>query len=678
MVTATLYCDVCGSVNRSQAQFCFSCGESLQEVARLRQHAGNTLPTPPTPAEPGTLTGHLLPGHLLKQRYRILAQVGQGGMGAVYKAEDTQFGDRLVAVKEMHQNGLRSDEIVAATESFKREAMLLAGLLHPNLPRTYDHFFDGGRWYLVMDFIEGQTLEEYLNKIPATGASRRYSPQGNTRMLTVDEVLDIGVQLCTILHYLHTGSPPIIFRDLKPGNIMLTPAGHLYLFDFGIARHFKPGQARDTANLGSVGYAAPEQYGKAKTTPRSDIYSLGVTLHQLLSGNDPSRSPFRFSLLRLQNPPPPLAFEDLIIRMVDLDEARRPDSALTVKEELQRLAMQRATAKSKGQPVLPAGRANTQPLPPANASLTLGITLGIYRGHRGRVLASAWSPDSACLASGGSDYTVQVWRAMPGDTLLTYRGHNEWVKSLAWSPDGTRIASAGADTTVQIWDAQTGSPFLTYYNHTNIISAVAWSPDGKLIASGGYDKVVHVWDAATGDRLYTHYGHEGLVNDVAWSPDGTHIVSASDDGTVQVWLATPPRGKESKSGSLVFTYRGHADKVSAAAWSPNGKRIASGSWDNTVHVWDATTGGFVFKHKDHSSWINAVVWSPNGTRIASASNDQTVQVWEASSGREFFTRRTFFTYDGHTEWVRDVSWSSDGRYISSAGHDQTVRVWQAV
>ncbi len=667
MVTATLYCDVCGAVNRPQAQFCISCGQSLQELVALRQHPKIV------PPDMGTLTGHLLPSHLLKQRYRILTQVGQGGMGAVYKAEDTQFGDRLVAVKEMHQNGLRPEEIVEATEAFKREAMLLAGLLHPNLPRTYDHFFDHGRWYLVMDFIEGETLEEYINKIPATGASRRYAPRGSTRMLPVEEVLDIGIQLCTILHYLHNCQPPIIFRDLKPANIMVTSAGHLYLFDFGIARHFKPGQARDTANLGSVGYAAPEQYGKAQTTPRSDIYSLGATIHQLLSGNDPSNSPFRFTPLRLQNPPPPLALDDLIIRMVDVDESRRPDSAQTIKQELQRIAAQRASAITSNL----AGRASTQSASLANTSVTMGITLGIYRGHNGRALTAAWSPDSNRIASGGGDCTVQVWKAIPSETLLTYRGHSEWVKSLAWSPDGMRIASGGADTTVHIWDVQTGSPLFIYYNHTNIVTSVAWAPDGKRIASGGYDKVVHVWDAATGDRLFTHYGHDGNVNAIAWSPDGTMIASASDDGTVHVWLASP-KPKESKSGPLLFTYRGHSDKVCAVAWSPNGKRIASGSWDNTVQVWDATTGGFVFTHRDHTSWINAVVWSPNGTRIASASNDQTVQVWEASSGREFFTRRTFFTYNEHTEWVRDVAWSPDGQYLASASHDHAVRVWQAV
>src|SRR5438876_3995810 len=113
----------------------------------------------------------------------------------------------------------------------------------------------------------------------------------------MEEALDAGMQLCSVLGYLHACQPPIIFRDLKPANIMRTAESNLYLIDFGIARHFKPGQARDTVAFGSPGYAAPEQYGQAQTTPRSDIYSLGAILHQLLSGNDPSVAPFRFKSL---------------------------------------------------------------------------------------------------------------------------------------------------------------------------------------------------------------------------------------------------------------------------------------------------------------------------------------------------------------------------------------------
>src|SRR5205823_7485733 len=134
------------------------------------------------------------------------------------------------------------------------------------------------------------------------------------RRLLLSEVLNIGIQLCTVLHYLHSQQPAIVFRDLKPANIMRTSTGQLYLIDFGIARYFKPGQAKDTVALGSPGYAAPEQYGKAQTTPRADIYSLGAVLHQLLTTRDPSEAPFRFIALRSKSHSNP---GSLITSMVD-------------------------------------------------------------------------------------------------------------------------------------------------------------------------------------------------------------------------------------------------------------------------------------------------------------------------------------------------------------------------
>src|SRR5260370_15547067 len=190
-------------------------------------------------------------------------------------------------MKEMKLSALNAQEAIEDTGAFNREVLLLSDLTQPNLPRIYDHFTDREHWYLVTDFIEGETLEQYLHR---TRSGR----------LPLKEVLDIGIQLCTVFDYLHTREPSIIFRDLKPANVMRTSAGHLYLIDFGIARHFKPGQPRDTIPLGSPGYAAPEQYGKAQTTPRADIYSLGALLHQLLTGNDPAQNPFRFSPAPLQ------------------------------------------------------------------------------------------------------------------------------------------------------------------------------------------------------------------------------------------------------------------------------------------------------------------------------------------------------------------------------------------
>jgi len=277
--------------------------------------------------------GELLLNTLFRNRYFIMDQVGAGGFGSVYKARDIQNGDRLVAIKEVSLLGLHPQAMLEATAAFQREVSVLSHLDHPNLPRLYEHFQDPGHWYLVMDFIAGETLEEYQSKVP-------------NRRLLLSEVLDIGLQLCRVLDYLHSQQPPIIFRDLKPANIMRNHTGQLYLIDFGIARYFKPGQTRDTVALGSPGYAAPEQYGKAQTTPRADIYSLGAVLHQLLTARDPSEAPFRFLPLRPTSHSDPGSLttsmvdvlvhklEILIASMLAMDVNKRPPDVACVKQEL--------------------------------------------------------------------------------------------------------------------------------------------------------------------------------------------------------------------------------------------------------------------------------------------------------------------------------------------------------
>ncbi len=314
MVPASPYCPKCGGLNAPDATACFACGLSLAEAAPLVQHARVSAAGRSTLVLP-------IPDLLLRQRYHLLKQIGEGGFGAVYKAEDTQLGNRLVAIKEMQPSGLNPQELQEATEAFRQEALLLAGLAHSSLPRIYDHFSEDGHWYLVMEFIDGTTLEQYL------------TVRGGR--LPVAEALDLGIQLCRVLEYLHTRQPPIVFRDLKPANVMLTAAGAIYLIDFGIARLFKPGQQKDTIAFGSPGYAAPEQYGKKQTTPRSDVYSLGVLLHQALTGHDPTENPFRFAPFTM---PRPTGLWTFVSRMIDLDEGKRPPSMGIVRRELERLA----------------------------------------------------------------------------------------------------------------------------------------------------------------------------------------------------------------------------------------------------------------------------------------------------------------------------------------------------
>lgn len=304
MTSQELYCDSCGAANPPSARFCQFCATLLPF-----KH----------------VTGSLPEQTLLAGRYQLLSRIGQGGMGAVYKAADTRFNNRPVAIKEMSSVGLPPGRLQEAEAAFEHEAHLLADLLHPNLPRIYEHFAENDRSYLVMDFIEGQTVEEYLEHIGG-------GP------LPVDQVIKWAEQLSDVLNYLHTHQPPIVFRDLKPANVMISESGHIFLIDFGIARIFKPGKQHDTVALGSPGYAAPEQYGKAQSTPRSDIYSFGALLHHLLTGRDPSEQPFFFQSASQLNPAVDPTLEALLRRMLEMDVEKRPASTQEVWDELKQIS----------------------------------------------------------------------------------------------------------------------------------------------------------------------------------------------------------------------------------------------------------------------------------------------------------------------------------------------------
>jgi serine/threonine protein kinase len=202
---------------------------------------------------------------VLQGRYRIERILGEGGMGRVYLAHDMRLADRPCAIKEMIDEFIDPRKRQEANESFAREADTLARLKHPAIPAIYDRFDDHNCHYLVMEYVEGHDLEQELAL--------------DAQPMSESKVTEIARQLCDVLAYLHSFRPPIIYRDMKPSNVMITPSGRVTLIDFGIARIFKPGKV---TTVGTVGFAAPEQY-RGQVDPRSDIYSLGVTLHYLLT-----------------------------------------------------------------------------------------------------------------------------------------------------------------------------------------------------------------------------------------------------------------------------------------------------------------------------------------------------------------------------------------------------------
>ncbi|RLC64685.1 MAG: hypothetical protein DRI48_07460 [Chloroflexi bacterium] len=273
----------------------------------------------------------LTQGILLQGRYHIVEALGGGGMGQVYLAHDTRLADKPCAVKELAPDPHATpEEQEQAARQFRREAAILAHLDHPNLPNVYDYFEEGGNFYLVMDYVEGETLADRL----AT------SPGG----LPQETVVEWAIQLCDVLEYLHSQTPPVIFRDMKPANVMITTEGNVKLIDFGVARLFDPHKRTDTLKMGTAGHAPPTQSARqGQTSPRSEIYALGATPHELLTDVDPTSQPFIFSPPRGLNPRVSPALSNVVMRAVSLDpEDRFP----TIK------AMSRALHKTTEQPRL--------------------------------------------------------------------------------------------------------------------------------------------------------------------------------------------------------------------------------------------------------------------------------------------------------------------------------------
>ena len=282
----------------------------------------------------------LQPGSILVNRYAIQEVIGIGGMGSVYRARDLHFPNvvKLVAVKEMIIQA--RDPLVRQTivQNFEREANILVTLDHPSIPRIFDYFTQNERSYLVLEYVQGKDLDELISHMQAP------YPE--------EQVIQWAIELCDVLSYLHNHKPePVIFRDIKPSNIMVNQYNHIVLVDFGIAKNFRSGQKGTM--IGTEGYSPPEQY-RGEASPQADIYALGATLHHLLTRQDPRlEPPFTFSdrPIRLANPAVTPEMEAVVARALQYEPDARFMSAEEMKQAL--IAAGRKTGMLAKMPVSP-------------------------------------------------------------------------------------------------------------------------------------------------------------------------------------------------------------------------------------------------------------------------------------------------------------------------------------
>jgi serine/threonine protein kinase len=530
----------------------------------------------------------LEPGSLLHNRYRIEGRLGKGGMGAVYLAQDETLGLK-VAVKENLNLNPESER------QFKREASLLAGLKHQNLPRVTDHFILEGRQYLVMDYVEGEDLHTRSKREPP-------SPK---------EVLGWAAGVMDALSYLHRLQPPIIHRDIKPANIKLTPDGEVLLVDFGLAKVFDHQQTSTGARGLTPGYSPPEQYGSGRTDARSDQYAMAATIYALMTGRAPADSIERMMgnedltpASQLNAEIPPYVDQALATALSISKEERFPDvrtfaAALRGEMGAQTVRAPEATvvrARPSRMRWLLFGLAGLIGLGVIGGGLMWGLSGGLLQLAGGQ---------AASPPAGGGPLATSTPR--PTSTELPTRRASETpvqettptpaaTQPVALMGGGGRIAFVSDrddGRTLQLWtiDPEGTDPQQLTFGPGNK-SYPSWSPDGNrllFVAPGGTDEFgndlgLDIWvinQDGTEIKNVTH--HAGDDSQPAWSPDGANIVfNSSRINELDQVFTMPAACLAEPEGACwdvdVSNISGGYAVEFGPAWSPDGGTIAvSGS-----------------------------------------------------------------------------------------------------
>jgi len=637
-------------------------------------------------------------------RYKLREKIGEGGCGVVYVAEQEEPVRRRVALKII-KLGMDTRSVIAR---FEAERQALALMDHPNIAKVLDAgATETGRPYFVMELVPGTRITDYCDQSQLSTRAR----------------LDLFIKVCQAIQHSHQKG--IIHRDLKRSNILVTVNDGVAVpkvIDFGIAKATEGRLTEKTIYtelhqfIGTPAYMSPEQaeLTSLDIDTRSDIYSLGVLLYELLTGRtpidqqellkagldamrqtirtkEPPRPSTQLSTLAAaelstvakarQSDPPKLIYsvrgdlDWIVMKCLEKDRAQRYETANGLARDLQRhLHNEPVTARSPSnlyrlRKFVRRNQLLCGACSAVAAALVLGIIVSAWEAARARRAEQQQS-----LLRSESEAARRQVEAAREQAVMTLKASDFADAERLLKTDDAADAAAHLSRILQVDPGNRAAlsqlvTLLTYHSwcvpmlvlkHADRVVFARFSPDGQRIATASAD-AARLWDATTGQPLAEPLKHDGPVYSAQFSRDGKRILTASADHTARVW--------DAQTGLEVMKLR-HEDEVAEAQFSFDGQLIATGSAD-TVQVWDAQTGQPLGQPMRHQGHVKCVEFSPDGRRVATASTDHTARVWDARTGLPVTPSLW------HSNYVYAIRFSPDGTHVLTASVDQTARLWDA-
>jgi serine/threonine protein kinase len=636
-------------------------------------------------------------GKAIGGRYQIEALLGQGGMSAVYRAYDPNLR-RTVAIKLIHPHLSTDPNFVGR---FKEEAAAVARLRHPHIVQVHDFNIDGDTYYMVMEHLVGETLQTRLRRLNTTG-----------RHMSFVESIRISAQISDAAGYAHEHE--IIHRDIKPANIMLDVHNQAILMDFGIVKIIGGEYHTSTgATIGTAMYMSPEQIRGERADDRSDIYSLGVTMYEMISGHPPFEADSAITLMMmvLNDPLPNLRIlrdavpEELlkiIYTALERDKSKRfqtmaeLNGALNALQDIEQVPPEKTVAQSKLEPaslaketepkatsvisdVAETLKTDAPPKIPSEENILVKNAIAFVEDapvitdkEKHNTLSTVKSPTSARSLSKSrlgkviKRFYIPILSSILIIAIIIF-AYRYYVASKPPSILLAPVTSAHIPintTTVK------NIVSLGIWNTDSYVTALAFSPDGTTLATANnrdwlrltqYKYYAALWQIDQAQLQTYLMGNNQWIGDVTFSPDGKLVATASEDASISLWQA--------QSGSLERKIETYYGGVTGIDFSPDNQLLLASSWDGTVGLWQVSNGNLLRTMQKQDYGFRDVVFSPDGYFFAAGMDLGNILVWKINDVNPLLT------LEGHTGAVTRLAYSPDGSQLASASEDHSIRLW---